>query len=632
MAAETTGGDLGHVVALLTAAVIAVPLFKKLGLGSVLGYLAAGVAIGPFGLRLFTDGQSILHVAELGVVMLLFIIGLEMMPSRLWGLRKQIFGLGLAQVAAAGAILTVAGIYYGFTPAVAFVAAMGFVMTSTAVVLQVIEERGETSTPAGQKIVSILLLEDLAIVPLLAVVAFLSPTIQSEAGLRWQPIALALGSVAILIVAGRFLLNPLFRLLASVRAREIMTAAALLVVLGSALLMQVGGLSAAMGAFLAGVLLSESSFRHQLEADVEPFRGLLLGLFFLSVGMTLDLSLMAREWRTILASVAVYMTLKALAIWLVAVVFRSSANEATHRAALMAQGGEFAFVLYAAGVQAGILDGPTNAALSATVILSMALTPLLVLGLRYLPTKAASMDGIDEADDLKGTVLIIGFGRVGQVMSQLLLARGVDVAIIDTDTEMIRSAEEFGFKVYYGDGTRLDVLHASGAASARAIGICVDKKDATDKIVELAKAEFPNAQLLVRSFDREHALELIKQGVDLQMRETFESALVLGGMALKAVGASEAEAAEIVEDIRRRDAERFKLEVVGGLSAGVKLLHSNRMKPTPLTPPKRNVAAASAAGATAPAEAATSPSPPAATATSTAAPDSPQTQPADASS
>lgn len=592
MAAEGAGGDLGHVVALLAAAVIAVPVFKRLGLGSVLGYLAAGVVIGPFGLRLFTDAQSTLHVAELGVVMLLFIIGLEMMPSRLWGLRKQIFGLGLAQVVVAGGILTVAGIYYGFAPAVAFVAAMGFVMTSTAVVLQVIEERGETSTPAGQKIVSILLLEDLAIVPLLAIVAFLNPNLQSDAGFKWQPVALALGSIAVLVVAGRFLLNPLFRLLAEVRAREIMTAAALLVVLGSALLMEVGGLSAAMGAFLAGVLLSESSFRHQLEADVEPFRGLLLGLFFLSVGMTLDLGLIAREWRTVLASVAVYMTLKALAIWLVAVAFRSGPSEATHRAALMAQGGEFAFVLYAAGVQANIFDGPTNAALSATVILSMALTPLLVMGLRYLPRSKASMDGIDAAEGLKGTVLIIGFGRVGQVMSQLLLARGVDVAIIDTDTEMIRSAEEFGFKVYYGDGTRLDVLHASGAASARAIGVCVDKQAATDKIIELAKSEFPNAELLVRSFDREHALKLIQDGVDNQVRETFESALVLGRMALKAVGASEAEAAEIVEDIRKRDADRFKLEVVGGLAAGAKLLHSNRMKPTPLTPPKRPPATA----------------------------------------
>lgn len=611
MAAEGAGSDLGHVVALLTAAVVAVPLFKRLGLGSVLGYLAAGVVIGPFGLKLFTDAQSILHVAELGVVMLLFVIGLEMEPSRLWGLRKQIFGLGLAQVASAGAILTVAGIYYGFSPAVAFVAAMGFVMTSTAVVLQVIEERGETSTPAGQKIVSILLLEDLAIVPLLAVVAFLSPTLQTDAGFKWQPVALAVASVAALVIAGRFLLNPLFRLLADVRAREIMTAAALLVVLGSALLMQVGGLSAAMGAFLAGVLLSESSFRHQLEADVEPFRGLLLGLFFLSVGMTLDFALMAREWQVILASVAVYMTLKAAAIFGIALLFKSGPSEAAHRAALMAQGGEFAFVLFSAGVQAGVLDGPTNAALSATVILSMALTPLLVMGLRFLPRSQDSMDGIDAADELKGTVLIIGFGRVGQVMSQLLLARGVEVAIIDTDTDMIRSAEEFGFKVYYGDGTRLDVLHSSGAASAKAIGVCVNDQSATDKIVELVKSEFPNAELLVRSFDREHALKLITGGVDKQVRETFESALVLGGLALRSVGATEAEAAEIIADIRRRDAERFKLEVVGGLAAGVKLLHSNKMKPTPLTPPKRPPAAASASTAAVAASGAVAPSAPA---------------------
>jgi glutathione-regulated potassium-efflux system protein KefB len=590
MAAEATATDLTHVVALLTAAVVAVPLFKRAGLGSVLGYLAAGVAIGPFGLKLFNDPQSILHVAELGVVLLLFIIGLEMEPSRLWGLRRQIFGLGLAQVAVCGALMTGAGIYYGFTPAVAFIAAMGFVLTSTAVVLQVIEERGETSTAAGQKIVSILLLEDLAIVPLLAIVAFLSPRLVSETGLLdWRPVGIAIGAVAAMVLAGRFLLNPLFRLLAQVRAREVMTAAALLVVLGSALLMQVSGLSMAMGAFLAGVLLSESSFRHQLEADVEPFRGLLLGLFFLGVGMTVDLDLMAREWRVVLASVAVYMIVKSIGIYAVAMAFRSSQREALHRAALMAQGGEFAFVLYAAAAAAGVLDGPTNAALTATVIISMALTPLLVLGLKYLPATAQSMDGIDAADGLAGSVLIIGFGRVGQVMSQLLLARGVDVSIIDVDTDMIRSAEEFGFKVYYGDGTRLDVLRQSGAGTARAIAVCVNEQAATDKIVEIAKEEFPTATLLVRSFDREHAHKLIAAGVDLQMRETFESALVLGGMALKAVGANDAEAAEIVADIRRRDAERFKLEVAGGLAAGVKLLHSNRMKPTPLTPPKRPV-------------------------------------------
>lgn len=593
MAAETTGSDLSNVVALLAAAVVAVPLFKRAGLGSVLGYLAAGVAMGPFGLGLFSDPQAILHVAELGVVLLLFVIGLEMEPSRLWGLRRQIFGLGLAQVVVCGALMTGAGLYYGFTPAVAFIAAMGFVLTSTAVVLQVIEERGETSTPAGQKIVSILLLEDLAIVPLLAVVAFLSPRLQSDAGgFHWQPVVIAIAAVGALLVAGRYFLNPLFRLLAKVRAREIMTAAALLVVLGSALLMQVSGLSMAMGAFLAGVLLSESSFRHQLEADIEPFRGLLLGLFFLGVGMTVDLALMAREWRVILASVAVYMIVKSIGIYAVAMAFRASQMEAVHRAALMAQGGEFAFVLYAAATAAGVLDGPTNAALTATVIISMALTPLLVLGLKYLPTANKSMDGIDAAEDLKGTVLIVGFGRVGQVMSQLLLARGVDVSIIDIDTEMIRSAEEFGFKVYYGDGTRLDVLRQSGAETARAIAVCVNDQTATDKIVAVCKEDFPNATLLVRSFDREHAHKLIAAGVDLQMRETFESALVLGGMALRAIGANDAEAAEIVADIRRRDTERFQLEIAGGgLAAGAKLLHSNKMKPTPLTPPKRATAA-----------------------------------------
>lgn len=605
MAAEATGSDLSHVVALLAAAVVAVPVFKRLGLGGVLGYLAAGVVIGPSGFKLFTDPMSILHVAELGVVLLLFVIGLEMEPSRLWGLRRQIFGLGLAQVVVCGALMTGAGMYYGFTPAVAFVAAMGFVLTSTAVVLQVIEERGETSTPAGQKMVSILLLEDLAIVPLLAIVAFLSPRLQAEGGgFHWETVAIAIGALVALVVAGRYLLNPLFRLLAQVRAREIMTAAALLVVLGSALLMQVAGLSMAMGAFLAGVLLSESSFRHQLEADIEPFRGLLLGLFFLSVGMTVDLSLMAREWRVILMSVAVYMMVKSLGIYIVAVAFRGTQAEAIHRAALMAQGGEFAFVLYAAAAAAGVIDGPTNAALTATVIISMALTPLLVLGLRYLPVSRASMEGIDAADGLSGTVLIIGFGRVGQVMSQLLLARGVEVAIIDVDTEMIRSAEEFGFKVYYGDGTRLDVLRHSGAEAARAIAVCVNDPASTDKIVAICKEEFPNSRLLVRSFDREHAHKLIAAGVDLQMRETFESALVLGGMALRAIGADEAEVAEIIDDIRRRDTERFKLEVAGGgLQAGAKLLHSNKMKPTPLTPPKRPVAATGSSSGTGTAQA-----------------------------
>lgn len=610
MAIEAPTSNLVQVVVLLGAAVVAVPVFRRLGLGSVLGYLVAGLAIGPFGLKVFSDPQSILHVAELGVVMFLFIIGLEMEPARLWGLRRDIFGLGVAQVALCGALLTGVGILGGLAPAVAFIAAMGFVMTSTAVVMQILDERGDTSTPAGQRIVSILLLEDLAIAPLLVLVAFLGPIGLSGDTISWTSLAIAAGCLAALIAAGRWLLNPLFGLLASVRAREVMTAAALLVVLGSALLMQFGGLSMAMGAFLAGVLLSGSRFRHQLEADIEPFRGILLGLFFLSVGMSLDISLIVREWKMILAGGAIYMTVKALGIYVVARLAGARNGEAVYRAALMAQGGEFAFVLYAAAASAGVFDASMNAAFTATVILSMALTPLLVMALRWLPARSAeTMEGIDSADGLTGSALIIGFGRVGQVMSQLLLARGINVSIIDTNVEMIRSAEDFGFKVYYGDGTRLDVLRMSGAETAQTIAICVGNQTITDRIVELAKAEFPGAMLVVRSYDRQHALKLIQAGIDTQVRETFESSIKLGALALRKLDVPPEDVAEIVADIRRRDAERFELEAAGGgLAAGAGLLLGNKMKPTPLTPPRRKQAATQAAPAQAPTSGSAEPS------------------------
>ncbi|MBX9772778.1 MAG: monovalent cation:proton antiporter-2 (CPA2) family protein [Xanthobacteraceae bacterium] len=594
MAAAEQGTDLVHVVALLGAAVVAVPLFKRAGLGSVLGYLAAGLVIGPFGLKLFTSPQAILHVAELGVVMFLFVIGLEMQPSRLWSLRHEIFGLGVAQVAACGALLTGVGILAGFAPLVAFLAAMGFVLSSTAIVAQILEERGDTATPVGQRVVSILLLQDLAIVPLLALVAFLAPGApEATASARWLAIGVALAAIAALWAAGRWLLNPLFRILADARAREVMTAAALLVVLGAALLMQLSGLSMALGAFLAGVLLSESTFRHQLEADIEPFRGILLGLFFLGVGMSLDLAVLAQHWPLILAGVPAYMVVKAAGIYLVARLFRASHRDGIYLATLLAQGGEFAFVLYAAAASVGLFDATTNAVLTATVIISMALTPLGVFALRWLlPEDRQSMDGIDAAEDLHGSALIIGFGRFGQVASQSLLARGFDISLIDTDTEMIRAAAPFGFKVYYGDGCRLDVLRAAGAGEARAILVCVDKRDAADRIVALVKAEFPLAKLLVRSFDREHALKLVATGVDMQIRETFESALKFGELALRALGVPEDEAAETAEDIRRRDAERFALETTGGLLAGRDLLHGNAPEPVPFTQPRRTRPAA----------------------------------------
>jgi len=577
MAAEGSAGQLLPAVMLLGAAVVAVPLFKRLGLGSVLGYLAAGLAIGPFGLGWFSDPQTILHTAELGVVMFLFVIGLEMRPSHLWALRREIFGLGSLQVVVCGALLTVVGVAFGFSWPVSFVSAMGFVLTSTAIVMQLLGERGDIAAPRGQRIVAILLFEDLLIVPLLAIVALLSPDVAPAAGSsRWAAVGMAAGAVGVLVVAGIWLLNPLFRVLADARAREVMTAAALLVVLGAALLMQLGGLSMAMGAFLAGVLLSESTFRHQLEADIEPFRGLLLGLFFLGVGMSLDLAVVARNAGLIAAGVAALMAVKALCVYAVARLARSSRADALDRAVLMAQGGEFAFVLFAAALAARVIDPVVNANMTAIVVLSMALTPLLVLlHQRFAPRTAVSNEGAEAPQHLSGSVLIIGFGRMGQIASQHVLALGADITIIDRQPQVARDAQEFGFKVYYGDGARMDVLHAAGAHQARAILVCIDDAAATTRIVEQAQHAFPHARVLVRARDREHALALIQAGAQTQVRETFESAMQLGREANRALGADDARIDAIEAEVRRRDAERFDLELAGGLRAGVSKILGN---------------------------------------------------------
>ena len=608
--APSDTSQLLQVVVLLAAAVVAVPLFRRLGLGSVLGYLAAGVAVGPFGLALFARPEAILHVAELGVVLFLFVVGMEMRPSHLWALRRQIFGLGPLQIGACGLVLTACGLLLGLAPRVAFIAASGFVLTSTAIVMQMLAERGDIATPRGQRMVSILLFEDLLIVPLLALVAFMAPAhVAGDGASRLQSIAVAAGSLAALVAGGMFLLNPLFRLLAAARAREVMTAAALLVVLGAALLMEMGGLSMAMGAFIAGVLLSESTFRHQIEADIEPFRGLLLGLFFLAVGMSLDLAVVAADWRFVLLAVPLMMVAKAACIYVVARVLRANHRDAIDRAVLMAQGGEFAFVLYSAAQSAGVIPGAVNNAMTAVVVLSMALTPLAVLATRGLRRRQrASMDGVEAASGQSGSVLIIGFGRFGQVMSQSLLARDVDVTIIDSDVDMIRSAASFGFKVYYGDGTRLDVLHASGAGSARAIAVCVDDAAAADRIVALAKEAFPQARLLVRAYDRAHKLKLAAAGVDVAIRETFAAALQFGEAALRELDIEAEEAARVTAEVRRLEIERFEVERLSGIGAGAGLMRTNTgPKPTPLTAPKRQAQLLGPAG---PAEPAPEGSPP----------------------
>lgn len=577
MAVEGNANDLAQVVVLLAAGVVAAPIFKRIGLGSVLGYLAAGLVIGPFGLGAFSDPQAIIHIAELGVVMFLFIIGLEMQPSRLWSMRKDIFGLGALQVMVCIGGLTMIGVAFGYAVIPSFVAGTGFVLTSTAIVMQMLQERNSLSTLKGQRIIAILLFEDLAIVPLLVLVTFLgSGGEEVTMTERLSSIGIALAATVALIFAGRYLLNPLFRLLASSGAREVMTAAALLVVLGSALLMQVSGLSMAMGAFLAGVLLSESAFRHQLEADIEPFRGILLGLFFLGVGMAIDLSVIAANWKIVVMGVIAYMFVKALLIYSVARLVGTCQREAIERAVLMAQGGEFAFVLYSAASAAGILDAESNAVLTAMIIISMILTPLMVIAHdRIMPAVKPDTDGLELPENVEGSILIIGFGRFGQIVSQPLLARGYTLSLIDKDADFVRDAADFGFKVYYGDGARSEILHAAGAGTARAVLICVDDKEAAIRIAEIVKHEFPLVPVLARAFDRGHAIDLVKAGVDYQIRETYESALDFSQKALTSVGEERDTAERLVEEFRDVDVERFAIEVVGGIYAGRSLIRGN---------------------------------------------------------
>ncbi len=578
MSTALVSPELIKAVALLATSVTIVPLFKRLGLGSVLGYLVAGCLIGPSGVGLFQDPDVVVHMAELGVVMFLFIIGLEMHPERLWSMRKAIFGRGFLQVALCGSLLTLAGIFIlGLPKEVAFIAGMGFTLSSTAIVMQVLEEKGVSTTPKGQRIVSTLIFEDLAIVPLLASIAFLAPTqADVEQGANWTAIGAGLVGVLILVASGKWLMNPLFKMISKAHIREMMTAAALLVVLGSALLMEFSGLSMAMGAFVAGVMLSESSFRHQLEADIEPFRGLLLGLFFMGVGMSLDLALVLNNWLWLLGIVLLYVVGKGLSIYIVALVTKLTQREAIMRTAIMSHGGEFAFVLFSAAATAGVFSADNQATFTAAVIVSMLLSPLVVIVIQRLVNRKANkvegetskqnLDGIEFAENLENSVLVIGFGRFSQIVCQALLARGISVSVIDSDLKNIRTAARFGFKVYYGEGERIDVLRASGIEQCDCVIVGIAEPDRILKIVELIKHEYPLTPVLARSYDRINTVDLIKHHVDYQVRETFESALLLSKVALEKLGATETEANDVVTLVRNLDQERLNEEVLHGFS------------------------------------------------------------------
>ncbi|MBS6283927.1 MAG: monovalent cation:proton antiporter-2 (CPA2) family protein [Haemophilus parainfluenzae] len=570
--------ELIKTVVLLATSVTIVPLFKRIGLGSVLGYLVAGCLIGPSVFSFIKDAESVLHMAELGVVMFLFIIGLEMHPERLWAMRKAIFGRGLLQVGLCGSLLTLAGIYLLKLPKeVAFIAGMGFTLSSTAIVMQVLEERGITNTSKGQRVISTLIFEDLAIVPLLASIAFLTPeTTHIEHHTNWTSIAIALGAVVGLVVAGKWLMNPIFRLISKAHIREMMTAAALLVVLGAALAMEASGLSMAMGAFVAGVMLSESAFRHQLEADIEPFRGLLLGLFFMGVGMSLDLSLVFNDAVWLLGIVCLYIVGKALAVYTVARITKLDRTESVGRMTIMAHGGEFAFVLFSAATTAGVMTKDQNATFTAAVIISMLFSPLIGLLMRKINQRKSAnqeekvdISDLDPIVDLEDSVLVIGFGRFSQIVCQSLLVRGINVSVIDRNIENIRAAAKFGFKVYYGDGIRLDVLRAAGIEKAKCVVIGINDTQRIESIVQNLKDAYPKLPILARTYDRQTTVSLIKQDVDFIVRETFESALTLSRATLMQLGINKIEADEVIAEVRYLDQERLNEEVLHGFSTDI---------------------------------------------------------------
>ena len=577
------------VIAFLFAAVLCVPIFKRLGLGSVLGYLTAGVILGPYALSVSADPEAIMSFAELGVVFLLFLIGLELNPTRLWSMRHDIFGLGALQILCCGALLLLYPLFVVGRPwEVSVIAGLGLALSSTALVMQIIEERNAMRLPYGQRTFAVLLMQDIAIVPLLVLVTLISPSGEGEMGTMAVAISVgqALAAVAGIVLVGHYLLSPIFRILARFGGTEIMTATALLIVLASGTAMIAVGLSMAMGAFLAGVLLAESNYRRELEADIEPFRGLLLGLFFVSVGMTLELQLIAENWVVIFGGVLTLILIKMATVYTLVRIFGGDHLTATKSGILLSQGGEFGFVLFTAAVANGVMTQEDSNLLIAAVILSMVTTPFLI---RFLPPllirhrPAAVPD--EDFEGATGEILIIGFGRFGQLVGQTLLAGGRQPTLLDSDPDRVAEARRFGTRVYYGDGTRLDVLRAAGANTASLIAICTSPSATTTAVVDLVKAQFPHAKVFARSFDRRHALTLFDHKVDYERRETFDSALRFGRDALTALGA-EADAAKEAEMlVRRRDRERLEYQRIEGLVEGHRKW--KEVTPQPYTQPER---------------------------------------------
>jgi monovalent cation:proton antiporter-2 (CPA2) family protein len=555
----------------LTAGVVSVPIAKRLGLGSVLGYLIAGALVGPYLLNLVGEAGDVMRFAEFGVVILLFLIGLEVRPALLWEMRTSIFGLGLAQLLGSALAIGAVAVMLGADPRVAIAVGLILALSSTAIVLQNLEEKGLRQGPVGQGAFGVLLFQDLAVIPLFALLPLLaaSGAVAPEGGHggvlsglpQWGQVLASLGAVAGVVVGGRYLTRPIFRFIAAARLREIFTASALLLVVAVAALMEMVGLSPALGAFLAGVVLAESEFRRELETDIEPFRGLLLGLFFITVGAGLNFGLIAARPVLIVSLAVGLMVVKALVMWGVGLVFRRNRRDAATIAVALAQGGEFAFVLLGFVQSARVMSAPEVGIATAVVALSMALTPLafvlyerLVLN-RATPLSEPERLAFDTGDP---DVIVAGFGRFGQIATRLLTAHEFKVVLLDSSIEQIDVIRKFGWRVHYGDATRLDLLRAAGAGKAKLLLVAIDDKDKAVELVRAATEYFPNLTILARAFDRRHAYELIRAGGDGVERETFEGALAFGRKALVQLGLSERRAAKAASVFREKDLELLK--------------------------------------------------------------------------
>ena len=550
----------------LSAAVLAVPLAKKLGLGSIIGYLAAGMAIGPWGLGLVTNVQDILHFAEFGVVLMLFLVGLELEPERLWALRRPIFGWGSAQVLACAALITGAAMLFGVRWEIALVAGLGLALSSTAIALQAIGERNLMPTSSGQAGFSILLFQDVAAIPILALLPLLGSLAGENEVLAQSNRALeaikVIAVIAGIVVGGRLLLRPLLRLIANSGTPEIFTAASLLLVVAIAALMQMVGLSMALGAFLAGVLLATSEYRRELETDIEPFKGLLLGLFFIAVGMSIDFGVLRQSPGLMAAILLGFLGLKLVVIYGLAALMKLPYQERPVFAVLLAQGGEFAFVVFQAAAGARVFSPETASLLIGAVALSMLLSPLLLVAVdklllpRYANGNKPRLAEISEPQH--APVIIAGFGRYGQIVGRLLLAQGIAPTVLDHDADMIEAVRAFGLRVFYGDATRLDLLRTAGAASAKIVVVAVDDVEQSLTIVDLVKEHFPQLQIVARARDVTHWNALRDRGVMCVERELFESSLRSARSVLELLGQPPHEARRGAMRFRQHNLELFE--------------------------------------------------------------------------